>query len=136
MTVATEDGSSFVLTKSYLQAGHLTHAYAMTGHKAQGMTTQKAFVLGDETLYREWAYVAMSRGKQENHLYVVAGIDAEREELGGQVAGVEDPLEEVTRALGRSRGKDLAIDTGDLGIEEEPRSPHDEPPVLERLIET
>ena len=136
MTVATEDGSSFVLTKSYLQAGHLTHAYAMTGHKAQGMTTQKAFVLGDETLYREWAYVAMSRGKQENHLYVVAGIDAEREELGGQVAGVEDPLEEVTRALGRSRGKDLAIDTGDLGIEEEPRSPHDEPPVLERSIET
>jgi Ti-type conjugative transfer relaxase TraA len=135
MTIACEDGSAFVLTKSYLQAGHLTHAYAMTGHKAQGMTAQKAFVLGDETLYREWAYVAMSRGKQENHLYVVAGIDAEREELGGQVAGVDDPLEEVTRALGRSRGKELAIDTGDLSLREEPSSPPKEARVLERSIE-
>jgi chaperonin cofactor prefoldin len=105
-----EDGRSATLPSHYLEDGHVTHAYAITGHKAQGMTTEKAFVLGDETLYREWGYVAMSRGKQNNSLYVVAGQDPEREELGGQIEAAPDPLGELTRALGRSRAKDLAMD--------------------------
>jgi hypothetical protein len=104
------DGSQVTLPKGYLEAGHLTHAYAITGHKAQGMTTSRAFVLGDETLYREWGYVAMSRGKEGNHLYVVAGADPEREDLGGEVAPVADPTAELVRALARSRAKDLALD--------------------------
>jgi len=37
-----------------------------------GMTTERAFVLGDDTVYREWGYVAMSRGREENRLYAVA----------------------------------------------------------------
>lgn len=110
LTIALQDGSEVVLPTTYLEDGHLTHAYAITGHKAQGMTTERAFILGDETLYREWGYVAMSRGKESNSLYVVAGSDPEREELGGQVAGVEDPMAELVRALGRSRAKDLAVD--------------------------
>jgi conjugative relaxase-like TrwC/TraI family protein len=105
-----DNGTLVTLPRSYLEAGHLTHAYALTGHKTQAMTTNKAFVLGDETLYREWTYVAMSRGRNDNRLYVVAGIDLEREEVGGQVAGIEDPLEEVIDAVGRSRAKDLALD--------------------------
>jgi ATP-dependent exoDNAse (exonuclease V) alpha subunit len=131
VTLRREDGSEAVLSKRYLEAGHLTHAYAITGHKAQGMTTQKAFVLGDETLYREWAYVALSRGKQENHMYVVAGVDLDREELGGQVAGIDDPLEEVIRALGRSRAKELAIDS----TQQEASIPM-AAPALERSIES
>ena len=110
VTVRRDDGSEVTLPKGYLEAGHLTPAYAITGHKAQGMTTENAFILGDETLYREWAYVAMSRGKQTNSLYVVAGVDPEREELGGEIAGVTDPTSELIRALGRSRAKDLAVD--------------------------
>lgn len=105
-----DDGASVMLPRSYLEAGNLTHAYAVTGHKAQGMTTDKAFVQGDETLYREWAYVAMSRGRKENHLYVVSGLDPGREDVGGQVAPVSDPMKELVRALGRSRGKELALD--------------------------
>ncbi|MBA2312960.1 MAG: relaxase domain-containing protein [Actinobacteria bacterium] len=106
-----EDGSTVTLPRSYLGEGHLTHAYAMTGHKAQGMTTDKALVLADQTLYREWTYVAMSRGRNDNRLYVVAGIDPDREELGGQVAGIEDPMKELVAAVGRSRAKDLALDS-------------------------
>jgi conjugative relaxase-like TrwC/TraI family protein len=105
-----DDGTSITLPRPYLEAGHLTHAYAMTGHKTQAMTTNKAFVLGDETLYREWTYVAMSRGRNDNRLYVVAGVDTEREEVGGEVAVIQDPLEEVIDAVGRSRAKDLAVD--------------------------
>ena len=104
------DGSEVRLPASYLSAGHLTHAYAITGHKAQGMTTERAYVLADQTLYREWAYVAMSRGRTDNRLYVVAGVDEVREELGGEIAPIEDPLQEVTQAVQRSRAKELALD--------------------------
>jgi AAA domain/UvrD-like helicase C-terminal domain len=62
-----------VLPAEYLEAGHLAHGYAITGHKSQGMTADCAFVLGDEAMYREWGYVALSRGRADNRLYVVAG---------------------------------------------------------------
>lgn len=111
MLLQRDDGSTVLLPSSYLEAGHLSHAYAITGHKAQGMTTDRAFVLGDETLYREWTYVAMSRGRHDNRLYVVAGADLEREELGGQVTIGDDPLKDLTRAVARSRAKELALDS-------------------------
>ena len=110
ITIRRDDGTDVTLPASYLAAGHLTHAYAITGHKAQGMTTQKAFVLGDQTLYREWAYVAMSRGKENNSLYVVSGVDPDRSAAGGQVERITDPTKELIRAVGRSRAKDLALD--------------------------
>ena len=110
MTIRREDGTEVTLPAGYLQEGHLTHAYAITGHKAQGMTTQKAFVLGDQTLYREWAYVAMSRGRENNSLYVVAGVDPDRDQAGGQVERISDPTKELIKAVGRSRAKDLALD--------------------------
>jgi hypothetical protein len=111
LTFERDEGGLVTLPASYLEAGHLTHCYAMTGHKAQGMTTEKGFVLGDETLYKEWTYVAMSRGKEDNRLYVVTGVDPERDELGGQVETSGDPLKDLVRAIGRSRAKDLALDT-------------------------
>ncbi len=41
----------------------LAHGYAVTGHVAQGLTAERAFVLGSDVMYREWAYTAMSRGR-------------------------------------------------------------------------
>ena len=75
------------------------------------MTTGRAFVLGDETVYREWGSVAMSRGTEENRPYVVAG-ERERDEFGdGRAPGVErDPVSEATRALAASRAKAPAIE--------------------------
>ena len=43
----------------------------MTIHKAQGLTCDRAYVLGDEHLHREAAYTALSRGRHENQLYTV-----------------------------------------------------------------
>jgi hypothetical protein len=70
-TVAAVDdrGVKLTLPAGYLDAGHLTHGYAITGHKAQGLTCQHTYALGTETLYREWGYVAMSRGRLSNQLY-------------------------------------------------------------------
>ena len=117
-TVRIDTGrTSMILPADYLDAGHLQQAYAITGHKAQGMTTERCFVLGDETLYREWAYVAMSRGRRENRLYVVVGDDAERDELGGQVTSPEDPLRELERALLKTKAKELALDVASPELE-------------------
>jgi hypothetical protein len=62
-------GVQLTLPAGYLDAGHVTHGYAITGHKAQGLTCEHTYTLGTETLYREWGYVAMSRGRLTNQLY-------------------------------------------------------------------
>lgn len=100
------------LPAEYLEGGHVTHAYAITGHKAQGMTTDRVFVLGDESLYREWGYVAMSRGREENRLYVVMG-DAGRDETGGAIDRPY-PVDQLVHALERSRAKSLAFSPDEM----------------------
>ena len=109
ITVRLDDERQVILPTNYLEGGNVAHAYAITGHKAQGMTTDRALVLGDESMYREWGYVAMSRGREENRLYVVMGDGCGREETGG---AVERPyaVDEIVRALARSRAKALAFD--------------------------
>ena len=49
------DGHEVMLPQSYVAAGRVTHVYAATFHKAQGMTTRDAFILVDNTLDRERA---------------------------------------------------------------------------------
>ena len=62
-------GVQLLLPADYLDNGHVTHGYAITGHKAQGLTCEHTYTLGTDSLYREWGYVAMSRGKLTNQLY-------------------------------------------------------------------
>ena len=57
----------------YLEAGHLAHGYAVTAHKAQGLTVERAFVLGGDEVYREWGYTALSRAREATRLYLVGG---------------------------------------------------------------
>lgn len=95
------------LPSTYLEAGHVTHGYAMTVHKAQGVTADRAFVLGTDDLYREMGYVAMSRGRLGNHLYVVGEPTREIEPLHGP--SLERSNEELlVAALSTSRAQQLA----------------------------
>jgi hypothetical protein len=102
-TVASVDQGDVMLAdgthlpSSYLEGGHLTHAYASTVHKAQGATVDRAFLLGSDQLYREAGYVGMSRGRLSNELFVGATDLA---------AGVEDMAE----SLRTSRAQSLALD--------------------------
>ena len=70
-------------------AEHVTLGYAVTAHKAQGMTVDHALVHVDDTTSAEALYVAMSRGRQSNHAYVHA------EESNA------DPVEVFRSAVGR-----------------------------------
>jgi hypothetical protein len=107
------------LPRDYLEAGHLTHAYALTAHTAQGMTAERALILGDDSVYREWGYVALTRGREENRLYVVAGERATqvREALHGRAALAQPLVRELINSLKRSRAQRLALDEGTPSIE-------------------
>jgi ATP-dependent exoDNAse (exonuclease V) alpha subunit len=88
-----DGGARIDLPFRYAEAGHLTHGYATTIHKAQGLTVDHCHVLADETTSREHAYTALSRGRQTNHLYIVTD-DARVEERDATEIEPE-PLQEV-----------------------------------------
>lgn len=89
---------------AYVDAGHVTHGYAITGHKTQGMTSNHVFVFGSDTLYREWGYESMSRGHGMNWLYAVGtSLDAE-EPLRSRPEGSTDrPLALIRAGAGVPR---------------------------------
>ncbi|WP_344079927.1 MobF family relaxase [Nostocoides veronense] len=63
-------GGSIVLPAGYV-TDHVDLGYAVTAHRAQGVTVNTAHVLVEPTTTRENFYVAMTRGKHANHAYVV-----------------------------------------------------------------
>lgn len=73
---------------------HLEHGYALTVHKAQGASVERAYVLAHERMSaREWSYVAGSRAREAVHLY------AER-----------NTADDLERIMERSHKKDTALD--------------------------
>src|SRR5699024_234713 len=63
-------GGSIVLPTSYV-AEHVDLGYAVTAHRAPGVTVDTAHALAEPTTTRENFYVAMSRGRHSNRAYVV-----------------------------------------------------------------
>lgn len=104
-----DDGAALELGSAYLESGRLHHGYAITAHKAQGMTTERAFLLGSDALYRELAYVGLSRGREENRLYVVAP-DVDQDLEGPARPERLGAVEGAVRALERTRAHEAGTD--------------------------
>jgi ATP-dependent exoDNAse (exonuclease V) alpha subunit len=88
----------------------MRHGYAITGHSAQGLTCDRAFVLITDEASREWAYTALSRGRESNRLYAVAPEPHERAEYAPDDRRRRDAPRALLDALGRSEAKTLASD--------------------------
>jgi hypothetical protein len=101
------------LPRPWLERDRLQHAYALAGHKGQGITIQDAHVFGvTEGRLQEWGYVVMSRHQLDVQLYVVAPEwDEELDRPPRQLS--YDPLAELTGSLARSAAKTLAADRRD-----------------------
>lgn len=97
----------------------LLHGYAITAHVAQGLTVDHAFVLVDESLNRELAYTALSRGRRTNRLYVALGERALRDEFAPADPHRGEPLARLTAALGRSSAGSLALDARGTTVDDE-----------------
>ena len=66
----TDRGDTVEIAGAYLNAGHVQHAYALTGHRAQGITVDRAFVLATaDGKMQEWGYVALSRARKQTRIY-------------------------------------------------------------------
>ncbi|HIW30812.1 MAG TPA: relaxase domain-containing protein, partial [Candidatus Luteococcus avicola] len=70
-------GGGIVLPADYV-AEHLDLGYAITAHRAQGVTTKTSHVVVTPTTTRENFYVSMTRGAEGNHAYVA--VDREDHE--------------------------------------------------------
>lgn len=61
--------ATIILPPDYV-AAHVELGYAITAHRAQGLTVDTAHVLVTSRTTRENLYVAMTRGRESNHAYV------------------------------------------------------------------
>ncbi|MEI9852028.1 MAG: Ti-type conjugative transfer relaxase TraA [Sphingomonas sp.] len=94
MAVRLDDGRQVAFDlKEY---SDVTHGYAATIHKAQGVTVDRAHVLATPGLDRHAAYVALSRHRDAVHLHYGRDDFADGDRLG--------------RTLSRDRPKDSALD--------------------------
>ena len=99
----------------------IAHGYAVTGHIAQGLTTDGAFVLASDEMYREWAYTAMSRGRETNRLYMVENAVKIRDEFAPAKRSAAET--ELVASARQSRRQLLALDTRAPAIGDSPSRP-------------
>jgi conjugative relaxase-like TrwC/TraI family protein len=98
------DRISVVLPAVYV-AEHVELGYAVTVHRAQGMTVDTAHVLATPVMTREAFYVAMTRGRHTNTAYVA--LDAPHDGHTPPVPQEATPRVVLTDVLRRS-GTDLS----------------------------
>src|SRR5207248_8501880 len=128
LRVVTDRGDQVELSGDYLAQGRVRHAYAITGHAGQGVTVDRAFVLGiGGTRLQEWGYVALSRARHETRLYVTA-IPRERESHFHELDD-RDSVTLLAQALEESTIERLAVDQRPLpsGPRHETRAEIDRP---------
>lgn len=94
----------------YLEQGHVDYGYAMTGHKAQGVTTDRTFVVVGGTTDRQWTYVALSRGREANTMYLADAVPDEESCIHLTHTDGDDALDRLTAALNRRSTHTAAID--------------------------
>ena len=80
-----EHGGKVTLPGSYVAAS-VELGYASTIHRAQGATVDTAHALVDSSTDRAGAYVALTRGRESNTLYVGLGEGQSRDEVLEQIA--------------------------------------------------
>jgi conjugative relaxase-like TrwC/TraI family protein len=106
-----DDQRRVTLTAAYLDTGHVTHAYALTGHKTQGLTVERAFVLADgHGRLKEWGYVALTRSRDQARLYTIANqLEPDAPPNRPEPAG---PVDRLADALARPASQTIAVDAG------------------------
>ncbi|WP_454132636.1 MobF family relaxase [Microbacterium lacticum] len=70
LTARRADSRGTVILPSDYVSDHVDLGYAVTAHRAQGITTDTSHVLVDPSTTRENLYVAMTRGRHANLVYV------------------------------------------------------------------
>jgi len=123
ITLQLEDGKQVTLPRGYLdeRPGWWTRgnpdrrtldlAYATTGHKAQGLTRERALVRVTGGEDANWLRVQASRARQETRLYAMVAPEARAIELDVPDHPAHSAAEQLAHGLRRDGGQQLATDT-------------------------
>lgn len=107
MTVLQAGGAGKVVLPAGYVAEHVELAYASTAYSGQGMTAGTAHALVTPTMTGEVLYVAATRGRDSNRLYVdVCPLPAQPEMAHGPVDAL--PVRDVLLAVATRRGVELS----------------------------
>lgn len=112
LMVAFDREGEVRLPVTYLDDGHLEHAYARTTYLAQGATHQVGRYHPTDVSRFEEGYVALTRARHQTRIYVVQGeIDVADEEVGHHAVEPERPnLETVADAMSTRGAKATAYE--------------------------
>ena len=109
------------LAGDYVHSGAVDHGYATTIHKAQGVTCDHIHVVGPAGLYREAAYVSLSRARRSAHLYATTrdaatiGEPAHTTGIPLTAENIADPEADITSTISESRAKQfITVEHPDL----------------------
>ncbi len=107
MTVKRAGGGGEVVLPADYVAEHVELAYATTAHRAQGRTVDSAHAMVTSTTTREALYVAVTRGRQSNRLYVDTHYDPDPATSHDGMTSAQTARQVLYGCL-RRRGADLA----------------------------
>jgi len=87
LSVRLDDGRTLnVDPKAY---GHLDHGYALTIHKAQGVTVDRAYLMATSTMNAQLAYVGLTRHREDLRLVYSREHFADAKDLDTKLSRVE-----------------------------------------------
>jgi conjugative relaxase-like TrwC/TraI family protein len=85
--------------------------YAITGHKAQGLTRWRALVRLTGREDTNWLYVQLSRAKHDTTIYTQVGPEVGPAEIDLPQVELADGYQQLAQAIGRDGAQVLALDT-------------------------
>lgn len=104
-------------------ADHLEHAYALTDYGVQGRTLTRALAVLDETSTTPGAYVATTRGRAENRIYIAVGDAIDTEAL------------DCTHGIPRTRAPGLEALAAQIAARRPEGMLHDRDPYLVEAVD-
>ena len=107
LTVRGLKGGASITLPGWYVRDHVELGYAATAHRAQGRTTDTAHALISPTTTREVLYVAASRGRRGNWIYVDTRFDPDPQ-TGHDRAIRPQTAHEVLAGVLRNDGADIA----------------------------
>jgi hypothetical protein len=99
-------GGQLTLPAQYV-ASHVELAYATTAHRAQGANVDTAHTIVSPATTREALYVAATRGRHANHLYIDTAHDPDPATGHPQTTPTQD-AHQVLATIMRNQGADIS----------------------------
>ena len=115
LTLDVDDGTRIDISPAYQAGGGVEYGWAITGHAAQGITVDRAFVVAPgDGRHAEWGYVALSRARDAVHLFIAQTPE-------------NDGVDDVARGLRWSATRPLALTQVAASREQTPQIADDPP---------